>query len=197
MEENMSNGSGLLGGKNLIIGVLVLILLVMAGYMVWATNMVNYVSKEKASQKALDYINKEMLGGKFTAEVSGKVEEDKGIYQLYKFKIKIDGQEIPSFVYVTRDGKILFPESAVLQPASSTPAVAKPVTCDSVKKADQPMLEAFIVSNCPYGLQMQRVLAEIVKADSTIANNFKIEYMGAIEGGKITSMHGDKEAQEN
>jgi hypothetical protein len=195
MEEKNSEGSGFLGGKNLVIGVLVLILLAMAGYIIWATDMIHYVSKEKASQKALDYINSEMLGGKFKAEVSGNVETDNSIYQLYKFKIKIDGQEIPSYVYVTRNGSILFPESAVLKTATST--ANQPITCDSVAKADQPVLEAFVVSNCPYGLQMQRVLAEIAKADATIVNNFKVEYIGAIENGKITSMHGDNEAKEN
>jgi hypothetical protein len=46
-------------------------------------------------------------------------------------------------------------------------------------------------------LQMQRVLSEIVSKIPSLANNIKVEYMGAVENGKITSMHGDNEAQEN
>jgi len=64
-------------------------------------------------------------------------------------------------------------------------------------KAEKPALEAFVVSSCPYGLQMQRVLSEIIKNSPSFADNVKVEYIGAIQNGKITSMHGDNEAQEN
>ncbi len=70
-------------------------------------------------------------------------------------------------------------------------------TCETLKKTDKAVLEAFVVSKCPYGLQMQRILSEVVKNIPSLAENIKVEYIGAIEGDKITSMHGDEEAQEN
>jgi hypothetical protein len=37
----------------------------------------------------------------------------------------------------------------------------------------------------------------VVKAEQSIAENIKISYIGSVEDGKIVSMHGDQEAQEN
>ncbi len=68
--------------------------------------------------------------------------------------------------------------------------------CTSIAKKDKPELDAFIVSNCPYGLQMQRVLVPVMNALGSSAN-IKIRYIGSVSGDKITSMHGDNEAQEN
>jgi hypothetical protein len=44
---------------------------------------------------------------------------------------------------------------------------------------------------------MQRVVAEIVKNIPELAANIKVRYIGSIENGVVTSMHGDEEAQEN
>ena len=68
--------------------------------------------------------------------------------------------------------------------------------CASIAKKDKPELDAFIVSNCPYGLQMQRVLVPVMNALSSSAN-IKIRYIGSVSGNTIISMHGDTEAQEN
>ena len=73
----------------------------------------------------------------------------------------------------------------------------KKLICEDIKKVEKPVLEAFVVSKCPYGLQMQRVLNEIIKNISSLANNIRVEYIGSIENEKITAMHGDEEAQEN
>jgi len=68
-------------------------------------------------------------------------------------------------------------------------------SCKTLTKADKPELEAFVVSYCPYGLQMQRIL---VPVHETIGNDadIKIRYMGTVVDGKVTAMHGDEEAQE-
>ena len=102
-------------------------------------------------------------------------------------------------VFVTQDGNLVIfqaplnlneklPEEPAQQQAST-------LSCNDVSKAESAQLEAFVVSNCPYGLQMQRVLTPI--ANAGFSANIKVRYLGAIENGKITSMHGDAEAQEN
>ena len=57
-------------------------------------------------------------------------------------------------------------------------------------------LEAFVVSYCPYGLQMQRILAAVEPA---LGNDVDItvRYMGEVVNGEVTAMHGAKEAEEN
>lgn len=68
--------------------------------------------------------------------------------------------------------------------------------CTGVDKTNKPELEAFVVSYCPFGTQMQRVLAEVQKAIGDDAD-IKVRYIGAVVDGKVTAMHGEQEAEEN
>ena len=152
----------------------------------------NVLSGEEAAQKAINYINENLLREGVTASLISVVPEN----GLYKFKLKIGEREFES--YVTKDAKILFETGIKLDEKPKTSVKQPPKkTCEEIKKNDNPMLEAFVVSKCPFGLQMQRILNEIVKNIPSLANNIKVEYMGSISGNKITAMHGDKEAQEN
>jgi len=60
-----------------------------------------------------------------------------------------------------------------------------------------PMLEAYVVARCPYGLQMQRAMAEAVKGQPDLAKYIKARYIGSVLENTITSMHGEEEAAEN
>ena len=159
------------------------------------TSKESLASSQETAQKALDYINENLLPEGLTSSLIDVVEES----GLYKFRLKIGEKEYPS--YVTKDGKILFPEEGINleeKLATTTPTEEpKKLTCQDIKKSDKPLLEAFVVSQCPYGLQMQRILNEIVKNIPSSAENMKVRYIGQIAGDKITSMHGDEEAQEN
>ena len=147
---------------------------------------------EEVVEKAIGFISENMLDGAEAILVS--VSEESGVY---KFKMKINEEEFDS--YLTKDGKILFPSGITLvEPEeNNTAAEGEKMTCDDINKTKEPVLEAFVVSKCPFGVQMQRILNEIIKNIPQIASYIKVEYMGAIEGGKITAMHGDEEAQEN
>jgi len=149
---------------------------------------------QKVAQKAVDFINKNMLQGQ-TATL-GSIKAVSGVYV---FKLKIDDNEYDS--YVTKDGKILFTSGVEISTVTSTPTTteiaAAKQTCADLAKTEAPVLEAFVVSKCPFGLQMQRILSEIVKNIPEAAKYIKVEYMGEISDNKVTSMHGDEEAQEN
>jgi len=143
------------------------------------------------ANKAIDYINKYMLAGQSTATLVS-VNKDNGLYSI---KLSIAGNNYSS--YITTDGKLFFPSAvdmSVTPTTQTTETTVKAQTCDTLKKTDKPVLEAFIVSNCPYGLQMQRVLAPVAKI---LGSNIVVKYIGSVANGKITSMHGDNEAQEN
>ena len=147
---------------------------------------------EETVQKAIDFISENMLDGAEAVLVS--VSEKNGVYS---FKMKIDDQEYDS--YITKDGKILFPSGISLAESEEDITADETVkkTCEDIGKTKKPVLEAFVVSQCPFGVQMQRILNEIIKNIPQLASYIKVEYMGAIEGDKITAMHGDEEAQEN
>ena len=147
---------------------------------------------EEIAQEAINFISENMLDGAEAVLVS--VSEESGVYS---FKMKVGDQEYDS--YLTKDGKILFPSGISLAEPEEGIAAAETEkkTCEDINKTEEPILEVFVVSQCPFGVQMQRILNEIVKSIPQLAPYVRVEYMGAIEGGKITAMHGDEEAQEN
>ncbi|MDD3491555.1 MAG: hypothetical protein PHG13_01100 [Candidatus Pacebacteria bacterium] len=155
-----------------------------------SAKLFNNKKAETLAQKAVDYINFNFFG--LTEEEGGatlvSVVEESGVY---KFKMKIDDIEYDSFV--TKDGKILFPEGITMQEEEQEVAQ----TCEDLSKKEQPVLKAFVVSYCPFGTQMLRILNEIVKNIPELSNYIKVAYMGEIQNGQIAAMHGDEEAEEN
>jgi hypothetical protein len=150
---------------------------------------------KKIAEDAVDYINDNGLA---TSEVSlVSVSNESG---LIKIKIKFNGNEFDS--YISKDGKYLFPQ--VIEMKKSDKNVAEgntdntsSKTCDTLTKTAQPTLEAYVVSRCPYGLQMQRMIADALKEVPALADYIKVKYIGGISGNTITSMHGEAEATEN
>src|SRR3989344_3524249 len=119
------------------------------------------------------------------------------LLSFLKFKIQIAGKDYDS--YVSKDGKLLFPEGISVDLGIATQAnqplgAATPVTVAKVQKTS---LEAYVVSACPYGLQMQRALSNAIKAVPSLAEYVKVRSIGAVSGNIITAMHGDEEAKEN
>lgn len=151
------------------------------------------------AESSIDYLNQNILtqGGQTASLVSFSKESG-----VIKVKMKIGDQEYDS--YVTADGKLFFPEAISLAGATPTentqaqnPAPPQPQTPANLTKVDNTMLEAYVVSMCPFGLQMQRMMDNAIANVPALASHLKVRYMGSIVNGAITAMHGDKEAQEN
>lgn len=154
------------------------------------------MSADAVAKKSVDYLNTSVLQNGQTATLDSFSEES----GVVKIKIKIGTQSYDS--YATRDGKLLFPEGFALD--SKSAAASQPsanVTPANVAKVASTMLDAYVVSDCPYGLQMQRVMAQAVGAIPALANYIKVRYIGSISGSNISSMHDGSpnglEAKEN
>ncbi len=154
--------------------------------------------KDVKVSKAVDFINKNLLqDATATAE---EITEESGVY---KFTLKIGEEGYDT--YLTKDGRILFPQginiAAIQEEIGTSGKGVQKKTCEELAKKETPILEAFVVSQCPFGLQMQRVLNEIVKNIPQLAPYIKVEYMGEVVEDKISSMHdntpGGAEATEN
>ena len=191
------------GINNVLIGIAVIAIIITGG-LIYANSNHSFsitsifgISDSQIGKKVVDYINNNQLSQTpatlvSTSEISG----------LVKVKIAIGTQSYDS--YATKDGKILFPQAISMTPAKTT-APAKtnsaqtPAKTADVQKVASPMLEGYIVSSCPYGLQMQRAFADAVKNVPALAADVKIRYIGNVDsnGKIIDSMHGPEEAAEN
>lgn len=121
------------------------------------------VSPETAGQNVLDFASKQ------GAEATLISTQDDG--SLYEVVLSIKGedgslQEVP--VYVTKDGKTLVPQPISLEETEETPSTPNnPSTSTpaptSIPKNDKPVVEAFVMSHCPYGTQIEKGLLPVVE----------------------------------
>ena len=132
------------------------------------------------------------------------LKEESSIF-VFDLKLDVAGKEQNFTSYMTKDGKYFFTGGIKVadldkKPDAGAGATGEPkkaITCQDVKKSDAAMLSAYIVADCPYGLQMQRLMKVALAEDPELSKFFAVKYIGSVENGKIISMHGDKEAQEN
>jgi hypothetical protein len=103
---------------------------------------------------------------------------------LYKLKLKIGNKEYPS--YVSKDGKILFPNEGI---SLEEKIVQEKETPQTVEKRDRPDVKLFVMSYCPFGLQMEKAYLPVYNLLKDKAD-FGIYFVDYI-------MHEKKEIDEN
>ncbi|NCU44540.1 hypothetical protein EOM71_02570 [Candidatus Falkowbacteria bacterium] len=128
---------------------------------------------DQAKERAEKFINAALMrpGSQAT------VKELEKVGGFYKMKVDVGSGE-PVDSYLSRDGKLFFPQAMdideVTAQLSGTPeAESAAVTVE--KKSDKPVIELFVMSYCPYGLQMERgILPVAEKLGDKI--DFKIKF---------------------
>lgn len=142
-----------------IASLIVVIAIVVA--IIYSAKKSNEISAQEASAKTETFINEYLMPSGSQAKITETSEE----YDLYKMKIDI-GSEEPVESYVTKDGKLFFPQALEITPnqtadnnaqANSTPT---PV---NVPKSDKPEIELFVMSYCPFGTQMEKGLLPVLE----------------------------------
>ncbi len=150
----------------------------------------NVLSGEAAAARALEYIN--AIPG-----VSGNLTgvNDTGTVYEIDVNIKTSQGTNPMTFYVSKDGEYLFLQSvnidqAIAQIKQQTQQQnQQKTTAPSVPKSDKPEVELFIMSYCPYGLQMQKALLPVWELLGDKAD-ISVKWVSYI-------MHGKKELDEN
>jgi protein-disulfide isomerase len=136
-------------------------------------------------KKAIEYINQVLKTQGLTANLVSWSQES----GLYKMELKIGDQQYP--VFVTKDGKYLFPSFFDLsQPIGEISTSEEAETQQTqVEKRERPDVKLFVMSYCPFGLQMEKALLpawQLLKDKADIGIYF-VDYL----------MHGKKEMEEN
>lgn len=114
-------------------------------------------------------------------------------YGLYKVKVNIGADQTVDS-YITRDGKLFFPQALEVNKAadatnSADTSANSDTAAKDVPKTDKPVVELFVMSYCPYGTQIEKGILPVVKA---LGNkiNYTLKFVDY-------AMHGDKELKEN
>jgi hypothetical protein len=150
-------------------------------YLKKQTKVSGTLPPQEAAKKAIDFINqnKEMFGIGGTEASLVSVVEENGVY---KIKLKIGQNEYDS--YVTKNGKVFFTYGIDLtQKISSQTEKKEP------EKRERPDVKLFVMSYCPYGLQMEKALLPVwqILKDKTDIGIYFVDYI----------MHEKKEIDEN
>ena len=135
------------------------------------------LSSKKAGEKVIKFIKENLPAGIKASLVS--IGEESG---LYKVKLKVQDQEYIS--YVTKDGRLFFPQEPV-----NLEALNKKHVENQLPKREKPDVKLFVMSYCPFGLQTQKMFLEVYKllGDKADMGVYFVDY----------TMHGEKELEEN
>ncbi len=149
-------------------------------------------SLDEVGQDVIDYINENLLREGFTASLVD-VAEDNGMYEV-SVDIKEDEADTGQNVkfYVSGSGELLF----FNEPVDMTEPLPKPEEPEQqenpdtgVPKSDRPIVNVFVMSYCPFGLQAEKAVIPVIELLGDKAD-INIDYVHYI-------MHGKKEIDQN
>lgn len=164
-------------------------------YYISGTRIPGVLSSKEAAERAINYINSVALNGQATASLLEVIEES----GLYRIRLTIENQTYES--YVTKDGKILFPQGTKI--SQETPEA--PISEETeLPKTNNPQVQLFVMSFCPWGNQAEELMrptAELLRVGANIELHYVIysNYRGGgpeyclDEESKYCSMHGIQE----
>ncbi|HTW96615.1 MAG TPA: hypothetical protein VMD74_03090 [Candidatus Methylomirabilis sp.] len=138
--------------------------LVLSGCGIQGQSIGKVVKPEEAKAQLSSYINDKLLATAPYKATVNSISEDEG---LYKLSITVDNETIDA--YMTRDAKLFFPQpidltkKATTTAADQTPTTPPPPNTASNKTA-KPSVELFVMSQCPYGTQIEKGILPVVAA---------------------------------
>ncbi len=169
--------------------IILIIALAIIGFFSFQKPKTITLNPNQAKTRAETFINKYLMksGNKAT------VKEISTEYGLYKLKINIVSNVVTS--YLTKDGKLFFPQALNIDKINAKANQANkttPATTASTKVSAQnnkPNVDLFVMSYCPYGTQIEKGILPVL---SVLGNkiNFKLKFVDY-------SLHGPKELAEN
>jgi hypothetical protein len=139
------------------------------------------VSSEDVGQKVLEFANSQGAEAELLS-----VNDDGALYEVI---LSISNQEVP--LYVTKDGESFMLAQSLIPLTSEGSAPSRDnvdATPVNVPKSDKPVVELFIWSYCPYGVQAQEPFAEVA---SLLENSADLRAVMYHDG------HGAYETQQN
>jgi len=150
------------------------------------------VPAQTCGPQMVEFINKNLVQAGTTATFRS-VEEKDGLYQVI---FTYQGQDIT--IFASRDCSLLFLNYVDIKNVTPTPTITPTPTQTPVKLA-VPMVDLYVMSFCPYGVQAENSIKPVVDLFGAKAN-FTVRYIASVNGNDInsvSSLHGLNEAKED
>lgn len=151
------------------------------------------ISSEEASDKAVDFINTNLVqpGSEATPVSTSEVGG------LYNVTVSYMGNDIP--VFVTKDGKYMFLASPldITEDLPQAEETAEQPT--EIPKTETPEVELYVMAFCPYGMQAETAMKPVADLLGSKAN-IKVRFIVNVQGDTpdtVSSLHGAPEAMED
>ncbi len=121
------------------------------------------LSESELQANVQGYLEENFAQQEIVVEITNFEEFNDELY-LVEFKLSKDGQDQVGGVYVTKNGNTMLSGQVIdLQaPIPEIQSQEQPQVVE-VQKSDKPIVEVFVMSYCPYGLQMQKALLPVMK----------------------------------
>lgn len=150
------------------------------------------LKQDEAKSRTENFVNNYLMQSGNKATVKDISEE----YGLYKLKIDIVTDVVES--YLSKDGKLFFPQALDIDKINNANSAAGANTdngnqavkgAEVSQKSDKPSVKLFVMSYCPYGTQIEKGILPVIEA---LGNkiNFELKFVDY-------AMHGEKELAEN
>lgn len=155
------------------------------------TGMRNELTIEQATKKCIDYINNNLVQPGTTA--SAISSQDLGT--VYRIITSYRGQQVP--VYITKDGSLLFLSG--VNTSQQIQQEAQPQQAFDAPDKEKPEVNLFVMSFCPYGVQAENSMKEVVDLLG-IKADIKVHFIANVQGDtveSVQSLHGINEAKED
>ncbi len=129
------------------------------------------------------------------------VSENNGVYNL-TLSIEANGQKQVYTSFVTKDGKLFFMQAPIdvdKFASQKADAEAKAREAEKAAKTDNPEVDLYVMSFCPYGVQAENAMKPVADLLGDKIN-LKVKFIASVGGDtpeSIGSLHGAPEAQED
>jgi hypothetical protein len=176
----------------------VLIVIVLVGY--------GFGAKKINTNSIKNILEKNITADQAKAKIEGLIKDSGGDAtvkdvtedgDLYKVTVSANGQDQP--VYVTKDGTKFIQQAITFDDIAKQQADAKQQEADASKpapKSNKPNVDLYVMSFCPYGNQAEDTLKSVyILLKDKVSFNF--HFIVTVDGSTITSLHGQKEVDQD
>jgi len=159
-----------------------------------ANDVPGFMSKNETALLIQNFIQQNLVQEGVSAEIEN-VSEESGVYKL-SVLLEYDGQKRTITSYATKDGRLFFAQGV---PVTSNTAQLDADKRAGYPKSDQPEVELYVMSFCPFGVQAEKAMKPVAELFGDKIR-LRVRFIADVRGNtsdSVMSLHGPNEAAED